>query len=381
GAAHVVGGAAAAPAPECVPVRGVLHEEDVLAALAREREGAEGGGPREAADEVDVAAVYGDGVGALAACAPPPVSPEHVALGRVLHEEDVVVAGTGQGDVPERGRVPEAAADVGGAVGVYGDAVADVVVRPAAVTGPDHVTLGRVLHGEDVSAAGADEGGVAERGRVEEEPGGVGGAVGADGEAEALVVLGAAGAADPAEGALGGVPRGGEVPGVGAAGGGVAERGRLLEPAGDVDVAGGVDGEAVADVVADAAAAAGPEHVALGRELHEVELLVGAGAGERERAEGDRAGEVAGDVDVAGGVDGHAVALVGGGTAAPEHPQPILGLNGEPGGEEHRQRGEAERGGRSHAFVCLMAKGGQTGYRTRARRRAAVKASPVTRTT
>src|SRR5690606_33450297 len=113
GAAHVVGGAAAAPAPECVPVRGVLHEEDVLAALAREREGAEGGGPREAADEVDVAAVYGDGVGALAACAPPPVSPEHVALGRVLHEEDVVVAGTGQGDVPERGRVPEAAADVG----------------------------------------------------------------------------------------------------------------------------------------------------------------------------------------------------------------------------------------------------------------------------
>src|SRR5690606_14617203 len=162
---------------------------------------------------------YGDGVGALAACAPPPVSPEHVALGRVLHEEDVVVAGTGQGDVPERGRVPEAAADVGGAVGVrseehtselqsrenlvcrlllessgasprlpsfptrrssdlYGDGVGALAACAPPPVSPEHVALGRVLHEEDVVVAGTGQGDVPERGRVPEAAADVGGAVG-----------------------------------------------------------------------------------------------------------------------------------------------------------------------------------------------------------
>src|SRR5690606_37092571 len=109
----------------------------------------------------------------------------------------------------------------------------------------------------------------------------------------------------------------------------------------DVDPAVGADSKAVADVVAGAAAAAGPEHVALGGILQEVELVIEAGTGEREGAEGGGTGEVAGDVDVALGVDDDVVALVGNRAAATVRPQPVLGA-GRQRHEEHHERGEVD---------------------------------------
>src|SRR5690606_24915217 len=201
----------------------------------------------EAAGEVDVAfGIYGDAEGAFAAGAPSPSGPEYLPLGGVLHEEGVEVPGAGEGELAERSGVPEAAAGVDVAPGVYGDAIPGVVVGPAAAPDPLELAFDGVLREEDVAATGADERGVAERGRVEEEPGGVDVAPGVRGEAKPLVVVESAAAPDPPEVAFGGVLREEHVPAAGADERGVAERSCFLEPPADVDPAVGADSEAVA---------------------------------------------------------------------------------------------------------------------------------------
>src|SRR5690606_13899563 len=118
------------------------------------------------------------------------------------------------------------------------------------------------------------------------------------------------------------------------------------EVGGEVEVPFGVQREARAEVVLPPPAAPGPEHVALGGVLHDEDVVV-AGAGEGEVAERGHAEEVAGNVEVAGGVEGDPPADVTRGRvslgATPAlGPQPALGSSGEGNGEERREEGETE---------------------------------------
>src|SRR5690606_40776915 len=81
-------------------------------------------------------------------------------------EEAVVVAGAGEGGVAERGHSLESAGDVDVAGGVQREIAGGVRVGPTAAADPEHVALGRELREEGVVVAGADEGGVAERGQL-----------------------------------------------------------------------------------------------------------------------------------------------------------------------------------------------------------------------
>src|SRR5690606_38976845 len=187
----------------------------------------------------------------------------------------------------------------------------------AAATGPQHVAVGVVLDDEDVGGAGAGEDGAAERGDPVEGAGDVGGAVGAQRDARAVLAVDAAAAPRPEHVARRGVLDDEDVGGAAAGEAERAERGRPLELAGDVGVAGGVHRDALGLVAAVAAAVARPQHRALGVVLDD-EGVEGAVAGEDGAAERGRAVEAAGDVGVAGGVhrDAGAVVAVDAGAAA-----------------------------------------------------------------
>src|SRR5690606_39516571 len=118
--------------------------------------------------------------------------PEHVALGGVPHDEDVVVAGAGDGEVAERGRgsvgVPEAAGDVDVPRGAHGDLVARVGIGAPAAAGPEHVALGGELQEGDVHLPDAGEGERVEGGRPAEVGGEVEVPFGVQREARAEVV-------------------------------------------------------------------------------------------------------------------------------------------------------------------------------------------------
>src|SRR5690606_18281658 len=132
-----------------------------------------------------------------------------------------------------------------------------------------------------------------------------------------------------------------------------AEGDRFLETPHEVDVALGVDGGAVAYVVAGAAGAPGPAHGAAGAVLHEEDVGLVRLAREGERPEPAGALVEAGGVDVALGVDGDLVAFVEPDVAAGAGPRPVLRPGRERDDEEEcREHGGGSGGdGRSHGLA------------------------------
>src|ERR1051325_948636 len=316
GVTIIIGAASGLSGPDHIAGGIVLGEEDVIIPAVGERYAGAEGGHRTEKDARDIAvprAIHGDAIAEIVGRALHLPGPKSSARGIVLSYENVVLAAIGQGDGAEGSLGAKEAArneTVPRTVGGHGEG--HIEGGAAGLPRPKDVAGAVILGEKDIVLAAVGESDGAEDGiGTVEEPGYIAVARGIHGDTVAGVVTAAAGRPDPERDSRR-VVFGDKNVGTAVIGGQEAAEidiGAQEEP-GDVGVAGRINGERVAEIVACAAGFFCPKAVAC-------EIVFGqenvrtAAVGQYGRAKGGvGAPEVPGNIGVGSGVHGDPVADV-----------------------------------------------------------------------